>query len=303
MWSENPSIRPFVLRLFTVAAIGLVAHVVTTTSAVALNRRAARDCQIEKGVSAVIAGDSHTMWALDDSALPGVRNISLNAEGYHYTYKKLRFLFSHEPSIKVLYLGVSYHNFSNYFDDYIYGNLASHFIHRYLGLLSMADFTELAEANPGGIMSMSRAMVLRGLPAGLKERCSFYGRFPTKRQTQTFNIESTRERLRDQFFRDGQLRDESQSNLRYLNAILQLARTRDVRVVLLKTPLHPSYSEGVPRVYKTRFADFVERSGAEYYAFDDAVLPDSDFLPDGDHLNYRGAVRATEAFASYHARH
>jgi hypothetical protein len=236
------------------------------------------------------------MWSLDDSKLPGMRNISLNAEGYKYSYAKLKWLLEREPNVRRVYLGVGFHNFSSYYDDYIWGSSFKFFAHRYLAVLTPGDYWALFTSSPAEFLRMTKLNILNGLRPGLRGECELYGTFPTEKQSLVFNLQSTERRLQSQFFARGELLGTSESNTHYLDRIAELCAERGIDLKLLNTPVHAEYAARVPARFKQLLHDFVERRALDYYAFDDLTLPDSAFLPDGDHLNYAGAQLATAHF-------
>lgn len=108
-------------------------------------------------------------------------------------------------------------------------------------------------------------------------------------------------RIAEQYFdAQGNLRGISQHNLHYLTKIVELARERGVELVLVSTPLHPEYERRVPRRFRDLYEEFIGAYQLEHFEFRGLALADEDFLPDGDHTNYRGAMRATIHFAAYH---
>ena len=240
------------------------------------------------------------MWSVDDGEIENVENISLNAEGYIYTYYKLKYLIDKEPNISHVYLGLGYHNLSSYFDDYIYGHRFGSFIHRYLGVMQIADFVEVIFRNPKDMPTLVRNIYQKGGRSGLKQQCTLYGSFPDERKMETFNISQMKKRILEQYYDDGDVIGISRINLEYLNKIVALLRSNNVDVTLLSTPLHTDYIELVPTEYKRLFDDYIERNELTVYMFEDLDLSDAEFLPDGDHVNFEGAKLTTVKFNNYH---
>jgi hypothetical protein len=267
---------------------------------IAMNRSAVTQCDLEDDVRTVIVGDSHTMWAIDASSIEQVENISLNAEGYVYTYYKLEQLLRSESNLLHVYLGFGYHNLSAYYDEYIYGDQFKSFIHRYIGVMQARDFLNVIVNNPGDLVTIIKNILQKGGRAGLKQQCTLYGRFPSERKLETFNASQMKKRILAQYYDDGKVIGVSESNLIYLDKIVSLLRDNNIEVTLLSTPLHEDYEELVPAEFKQRVADFVSRNDLTIYAFEDLYLSDSEFLPDGDHVNYYGALLTTEKFRDYH---
>jgi hypothetical protein len=247
-------------------------------------------------------GDSHMMWSIDDAKIPGLRNISLNAEGYKYTYLKLQHLLENEHGLTRLYVGVGYHSFSSYFDEYIHGATFHRFAERYLSVMTSGDYAELLRSAPLHALGLAQGIVQRGFKTGLKGECMLYGRFPEDRKTATLDRRTLEVRIREQFYEGGRVVETSTSNLEYLEKIVALGRAHGLDVILLSAPLHPEYARRVPEVYRRKPREFAQHHGLALYTFDDMTLTDAQVLPDGDHTNYDGAMITTEHFKRYHER-
>lgn len=295
--------KKFLLRLAIFLSVAMLVCVALFASVILLNRQAIHNCRVGEGVDSVIVGDSHTAWAIDDSGLEGVRNVSLNAEGYKYTYAKLQHLLRTEPRIKRVYLGFSYHNLSAYFDDYIVGPTFRFFVERYLSILTMADYAELVKRSPRDALDLLLRILRKGFSAGVRGECTLYGRFSEEPMTKEFDFSSMQKRIDAQYYVEGRLQRESASNLEYLGKIVRLCRDAGVELVALNTPLHPEYERRVPQPFRQLYERYLEDNGLRVFDFHDLKLTDADFLPDGDHANYRGAVLTSRRFAEYHRTH
>ena len=229
--------------------------------------------------------------------------MSLNAEGYKYSYAKLKHVLHTTPSLKTRYVSFGYHNLAGYYDEYILGATFGAYIERYLSVLQRRDYEELFDFGPFEFPELTRKAVQRGLTPGLKGECLLYGTFPTEHMTAEYRAPSMEKRVLDQFYVDGKVGGVSASNLEYLGKLVSLGREHGLRVVLLSPPVHPDYEKRVPAKFKQLLTDFVRAHQLEHFGFEDLVLGDAHFLPDGDHTNYAGAVAATQRFKLYHESH
>jgi hypothetical protein len=294
--------KKFLLRLLVFSALVSFGYAAALVGIVFLNQRALPNCRLERPVDSIIIGDSHPMWAIDDSGIEGLRNIALNAEGYKYSYGKLRHLLATEKGIKRIYIGFSYHNLGGYYDDYIFGSSFSGFIERYLSILKPADYAQVFAANPTKAADFTQRILQRGWRSALNRRCTLYGNFPNEPMTATFRFASMEKRIVEQFYAQGKVAPPSESNYQYLRALVELSREHQLDIVMLKTPLHKAYVERVPAEYRKRYQDFLQENGLKSYGFEDLELTDAQVLPDGDHLNLDGARVATEYFKRYHEK-
>jgi len=297
------------MRAFLLKVGGFILAVVAAYAAlflfvIALNVRAAnKSCQLDKDVNAVLLGDSHIMWSINDDKIPNLRNVALNAEAYKYSYLKLKRLLAQQPQIKKVYLGAGYHNLSSYYDDYIFGGSFKFFAARYLPVLAGRDYAELFMQSPLEFLRLTKRAINDGLRPGLKGECELYGTFPDEKHEEVYDPKSMAKRVQSQYFAQGKLLGISTSNLHYLEAIAELCRDKGVELILINTPVHGDYFEQVPAPFVNKLNDFVQAHGLRYYDFADFPLSDAAFLPDGDHLNSTGAVLTTEKFRVYHQGH
>lgn len=292
--------RLFLIKLTIFMGLALAGYLGILLAVVTLNVRAAESCRLGPEIDTVILGDSHTMWSINDASIPRLRNISLNAEGYKYTFRKLELLLEREPGVEHVYLGVGYHNFAGYYDEYITGGAFKFFAHRYVSILGLSDYAQVFARRPTELPQLVKMLITNGARPALRQKCELYGTFPEERQHQTFDPVSMRKRVDSQYFVAGAVAGESSSNVAYLQKIVDLCRAKDLRITLLNTPIHKDYAARVPAKFREMLTGFVRTNGLEYYDFADLDLPDSAFLPDGDHLNYAGALLTTQRFAAYH---
>ena len=107
-----------------------------------------RNININNGINTLVIGDSHTELAINDSLLNNTLNISTPAEGYIFTYMKLRNILKNNSQIRNIMLGVSYHNFSSYYDKYIYEEEPYSLISQHISLMELKDLFIFLEKLP-----------------------------------------------------------------------------------------------------------------------------------------------------------
>lgn len=292
--------KKFVSRLLQFFILISFIYGLAIGSVVILNKLAVKNCRLQENVSSIILGDSHTMWSINDAELPGIQNISLNAEGYIYTYAKLLNVLKTEPNVSQIYLGMSYHNLAGYYDEYIYGGILRHFIHRYIGVMSLNDFAKILMYNPKNILNLSVKILQNGSEVIFSDYCELYGSFPEEIMTETLNREQMNKRIRSQFYSNDKVVSISEVNLQYLNKIIELCKNEGLQVTILSTPLHNEYKKLIPQEYINLYDQFISENNLTVYDFNELSLPDSCFLPDADHVNYYGALETTKNFKAYH---
>ena len=77
--------------------------------------------RINKKTTTAFFGDSHVQECINDSLIPNSINLSLHSESLYFTYYKMKGVLNNNQSIKKIYLGISYHSLSSYYDDFVFG--------------------------------------------------------------------------------------------------------------------------------------------------------------------------------------
>lgn len=255
---------------------------------------------LNNSVTTVVVGDSHIQCAVDDSALPGVVNLSMDSEGYIFSYAKLRYLLQQNPGIEKVILGCGPHNFSSYYEEGIWGEKSGPVLRRYTELLTPGERAEIILRNPCTLKDLSRGISSARFASFTPDgRVRFIGAFEAMNTGKPTDEASILKRIRSQFYIGEKVVSFSVIQRRYLDKIVQLCREQGKTLILLGTPLHEIYRSHVPPAYQAHYDAVVRTTDAEMVDFHDMVLPGSSFLPDGDHVNSRGAQQVTEYLARY----
>lgn len=292
--------KKFVLKFSVFTAVFLFCIGSLMALVIIANQQSLTHCKIQPDIDSLMLGDSHTMWAINDSKIPTLRNISVNAEGYKYSLRKLEHVLASGDKPETVYIGFSYHNLSGYYDQYISGRLFRHVFDRYLPVMQLDDYIGLVKSNTDSLADIFRRLVKEGGKKAIKSSCPLFGGFPPQQMHDEYSRESMLKRIDSQYYQDGQVLAPSSSNRKYLAKLIQLCKTNNINVVLVNTPLHKDYLERIPPEYVKIYDTFLKENSVEVYEFADLPLEDHHFLPDGDHINYAGAARVTEAFKAYH---
>ena len=249
-------------------------------------------------IHTVVIGDSHAQCAVDDSRLPGVANLAAASESYLISHAKLRFLFREHPSIRTVLLDIGYHSLSTATEYQTWGPPSKPMLRRYARLLTFPEMASVVRHHPDAVLSFIRGtlpprIALRNSPFHPME----WGGFFPKDTDQPLTPETIAWRIWGHFSDGSTPRRLSAFNQYWLERIVRLCRQNGVRLVLLSTPLHRAYRDQVPPFYRTACDDWIRNSGLEIVDLRHLPLPDDAFLPDGDHVNPRGAQIVTEHLA------
>ena len=244
---------------------------------------------IDAQVDTLVLGDSHAEVAIDDSMHPRFQNMAASSEGYIYTYAKLKELLKHNPQIKHIVLGFSYHNLSDYYDKYITGENAEQVVEKYIDVLHGEEVRELFEANKTFLVLPAFKNALRAS----NNSPAYLGGFRVLKGEYTFDPEAMRRRVKLQYYENKTIRGYSAINIKYLIKINAMCKENGVDLTLLSTPLHNQYVKEIPESFRKIYSDLIKQNGLQIIDFDDLELEDYHFLPDGDHMNGVGAEVVT----------
>jgi hypothetical protein len=240
------------------------------------------------------------MWSINDNNIPQLQNIALNGEGYIYTYAKLKYVLEKNKNIENVYLGFGYHNISSYYDNYIFGKSSLSFFDRYIDILNFNDYLILLKNNPANIIKMGPVIIQKGIKSLYDNECSFIGSFPEEKMLETYKFEQCKKRIEEQYYMNEEILPYSKINLDFFIKIIALCNEKKLKLTILNTPLQKQYSALIPQNYIKKYDQIINQYKLQVYNFKDMELPDSCFLPDGDHVNYYGALLVSKRFKEYH---
>lgn len=232
----------------------------------------------------LLLGDSHVQYSIDDSRLANTQNVAIISEGYIYTYYKLKEILFANPQLTTVILGFSYHNISSYYDDSVLGKRGL-FAQRYIMILDLSGINELFTQRPGFISPFIRGIV-HSLP--------YIGGFTSI--DNHFSLAAMNKRIKFQYFEGKKVRAFSYLNIKYLKKIVKLCEQRDVKLVLLQTPMYDRYIEKIPHSYIIEYQQVLKDSNLRVIEFPQLSSQKRYFLPDGDHVNANGAQITTTEF-------
>ena len=259
------------------------------------NKKAFENFKTAPNVKNLFVGDSHVQYSINDQLLSNALNLSQDSESYFYSFYKLLGVLKNNPSIKKLYLGVGYHSFSSYYDDYVIGDFSKDIAARYFFILPPKErlfFFKVNSSKKGIFINRifkSSFKTLFTKPSNF----SFLGGYQNNFVESSASLKSIDNRIKQQFFLGDSTRNFSDTNIHYFNKIIELSAALNVEVVLLNSPLHPYYKSNIPKKFLDKYDDLVRGTGLKVIDFSEFSLNDSCFIPDGDHVSKRGAIITT----------
>ena len=250
-----------------------------------------------KNIEILFLGDSHITNAVIDSVAPNFLNLSKRSEPYYFTFQKLKFV-SKKTKIKKVILGFSNHNITAYYDEFINGNLSLVMPHKLFFFLNFKEKLRVLNWNKSKLLSLIKKIVLSAYYQYNNDEESklefwfsdgFYNSF---NKTEA-NVSAINKRINFQFYTSKSLIKLSDLNLVYLKEIIFFCKDHNIELIFLKTPLHQEYYSRIPEFFKSRYKNLINENNIQLINFEKLKLPNSCYVPDGDHVNVQGAEITT----------
>jgi hypothetical protein len=257
-----------------------------------------RHFSFQGNVHKVLIGDSHIANGIDDSLLKNTKNIAFGGEGLIYSFNKIRILNENNQKLDTIYLGISYHTFSSYFDERIFDHF---FVDQYFYSLPfslqkklLVNMKDPATFFLRNAIRNFKDIVLNDV--NLEESMGGYQNYATDVK---ISDEVVSNRINAQYYFDGEERGFSKFNIEYFREIVEYCKIQNIYLLVVQTPLHSIYEGKVPDKFKENFYLLIEQSHLEIIDFKTIKLRDDDFLPDGDHVSQKGAKVISQYLSTY----
>lgn len=246
--------------------------------------------KIESNVSTIYIGDSHIELAIDDRIIPNSKNFATSSESFYFSYFKLKILLKNNPFIKKVYLGFSYHNLSNYYDKFIYGNYAPVIAPKYFFLLPFNEQSKIFYWNKYDLLPFMISVTKCGIHKIIYNYYHSYRGGYSNNFTSTMAANSSIDaRINFQFYNSNGLNPFSKINIYYFSKIVALCKSKNVDLYALNTPLNNYYIKKVPLEYKIKLNKIIVNEQVKYIDLSNLKFEKKFFIPDGDHVSKLGA--------------
>ncbi|MRS03577.1 hypothetical protein EG832_10215 [bacterium] len=263
-----------------------------------INHRKDNLLLLNNDIEYVFTGNSAVECAVNDRLVEHSINIAESGEAYLYSYVKLKAIIETNQQISTVFIGYSFADILQekeeswvYSDEFIVEK-----VQYYNYLLSPQDRMLLFSKNPGAYTKGLIKSVVNNLSTALRANPE------PKSPGQLINFGGYKYLIRDKLkvdpgvdlYNDRPVEKSVQQEY-YLTRISDLCRKSSVRLILLTTPKHISYTENLDKINLQLWLDFRKSLAADSLLdLSTFTLPDSCF-GDLSHLNYRGA----EQFSLY----
>lgn len=254
------------------------------------------DYRLNKNIKGIILGNSYPECALNDSLIPNIKNVAKSGEPYLYTYQKLKKLLSQNKQIERVYL--EYTNLYLHLDkdqkmwSYRETNM---FFFYYSPFMKYHDFKNLYANNKDDFFKFFSHSLRRNLVKiarfdyKLTDKQGGYDWLVRFKTDSLVKVNSHKE------INNKKSKKLSKYNVAYLKKIRALCKEKQVKLILIRSPLHSLYPIDNEQVFQELLNTHFKE--VEFLDFKNFPLKDGEF-GDFDHLNYLGAKKFSKYFNS-----
>lgn len=250
--------------------------------------------EIEKDVTNLVIGHSHSVCSINDSILKNTINLSASGESYFYNYQKLKLAQIANEQINTLFIEFANNHIDSVMDDWIWGyQKMSYYLPYYSPFMESEDFNLLFDHNSTDLLASYSIATRKHLYRIFKGDYNLIDDIGGFEPAQLSKVD---ELIAKNDFNPTLSYNQSlsETNLSYLRKMIDFCKTNNIKVFLIRSPQHPLYAdlsnESIyQNVLKTQFSD------VELLDFDAMNFPNSHYL-DLHHLNYKGADQFSTLF-------
>lgn len=243
----------------------------------------------------IVLGHSHPECAYNDSLIGNFQNIAISGEAYFYTYPKARNIIDQNESLETIFIELTNNQISGSINSWIWDDkyLSYHYaIH--FPYTNFSDHLTIVKNNPKGFISNLPIVFKTTLKKALASNAYNVPKENGGYKRLAGNMEDYKENKTKNQREDFVSINETISNeqLIYLSKIIAYAKRKNVRVILIRSPMHKSY-KGLQN--EEQFLELVENNFEDLTFIDLKLFPltDEEFR-DPEHLNYLGAIKVSK---------
>ncbi len=264
-------------------------------------------------VDTIILGDSYMMTGLDPQIRVNTLNGAIRAELIPFTYKKIKFICTHNPQIRNIIISLSYHSLTmNKEKTITKPEMVNYYCDKYFSLYD-ARLKRITFSCNGAYLAAWLKYTL-GFPIELSKELSNYIRIITGQTGYKYypfwggfqSVPRVRddfqvaERIAEHYYQYGEGIEMSNIMIDYFESIIMYCNVKEIRLFAVSPPLMPEYAKLVPEGYKEALKGIVsemEKKNLNFYYLDNSgVNPGRESWRDTDHLNRKGAREYSRIF-------
>lgn len=236
-------------------------------------------------------GDSHFEYAFNDSN-SSFLNICQSAENYYFTYLKLKKILSKNSQIETVLIDFCNSQVDSKNDFYLFKSneyIESRYL-EYYPLFGREDFRFLADINIRGLINAHQKTLMKGIYRIAKNTNIQEDDFLGGHQVLHHELSDT---LLNHNYKKNNFK-ASATSLIYLDKIIKLCSSKNIKIYLVRSPLHPSW-EYLGNEYFFQKIKENKFANTEFLDFKDFHLNNNEFA-DLEHLNEKGSLKFTSFF-------
>ncbi|RAJ07128.1 hypothetical protein [Arenibacter echinorum] len=251
--------------------------------------------KLPKKTDYIVLGHSHPECAFNDSQISGLVNLGKSGESYFYTYLKANKIIPNNKTLKAVFIEFGNSNIEKNMDSWIWDNehIQQNFP-RFFSLLDYSDFKLLMENNSKSILNCPPSRYIKEIGYTylssliIKKNFLSNTRFGGYNYLDYSKIDSLiNNKVPNNKNNEINKKDISETNLKYLQKIVELCNENGIKVFLIRSPLHTKYlaefhEEEFKRVQNSYFQNI------EFLDLASFPLQNNEYA-DLEHLNYKGA--------------
>ena len=253
--------------------------------------------QLPKSTKYLIMGHSHPEGAFNDSLICNAKNLSQSGELYFYTYLKIKKLVIENKQLESIFIEFTNNQITIDMESWLTDEkqLICR-IPKYMPIMNFEDFVYIFPKNSFGFIKtiplvLKNNIIIATHPQLNLIEANDWGKYFYNKRSYIDSLITAK--------KSGKLKITDVSkvtfeNVKYLFKIIDFCKKNNVKVYLIRSPLHHEYTgisneKPFQRILKSNFKNVT------FFDFKDFPLLDEDF-GDFDHLNYKGAKKFSTFF-------
>lgn len=250
-----------------------------------------------ENTSILITGDSHPRSSIIPKYFDNAKNISRDAEPFVITYWKLKKIIK-SNALDTIIIGFAPHNISKFNDlKFSKGIKAERMFKESYPFQQLNDISSVINID---YITFYKT---------LWKQTGFYPRrnhiilddgLSNSGNKGRINLSNFEERINSHYYHNGAQLGVSQTNVNYLDSIINLTNSNKIKLIIVSPPVHSQYQNKIPFPILEKYDELIEKYNDSHIIFDKTgqSYPDS-LLMDADHLNQIGAKRFTTELIEY----
>ena len=251
--------------------------------------------KVNSSIDKIVIGHSHPECAYNDTIIANCKNMASSGTSYFYNYYTLKPLISNNNGIKSIFIEFTNNQVDSIMTDWIWGDKYLPFKYQLYGPFIDSDgLSLLLDKNPVGLISGIKKSLRQNITLIATSNYSYVANRGSYRYLVKNDVNAEIAKLSAKKIEVTTTMYTSEYNLNYLEKIIKFCESREVKVYLIRSPIHrrhpmTSNERLFQKVLKTRFAH------VDFLDFKDFPILNSEF-GDLGHLNFLGARRFSTWF-------